>query len=385
MNYATTAYQIGTGNIAQIAQTETTVPTVGRVRNMDATPKGCIRNQKGQAKATPAVHVANGFLKTRFLPRLEKEETVQATTRTAKLERDFYKSLSQLSQHYGLIATDTSQFVYPDNIRLSLWDTKRQLRKKVPCFEDLKIVGAEKKLYLQTEERCNIAHTLYYIPIVPIYLLLKKKQSKNVAKLLLSVCSYLYRIVGIFHYRDEHSYLSWQYEMIAEWVAHDEDGESSEGYTRELDRASWVGEVMQKKIGNIKNLEYFEKRIGYFKCKTQSDRDYFRVATEAYALFTQYPDTNCYRHATPCDVYDEDDDYDVVTMNNVISFCAETRGVIFDTLISSVNTELGEYGDAEEPAITKRFDGSEVENRNLDFENRLFTLLDDLVYLLNQS
>lgn len=385
MNYVTTTYQIGSGNIAQIAQTETTVPSVGRVRNMDATPKGCFRNQKGQTKATPAVNVANPFLKTRFLPRLEKEETVQATTRTAKLARDFYKSLSQLSQHYGIIPMDTSQFAYPDNIRISLWDTMKQLRKKVPCFEDLKIVGGEKKQYLQAEERCNIAHTLYYIPIVPIYLLLRKKETKNVAKLLLSVCSYLYRIVGISHYGDEYSYLSWQYEMIAEWVAYDEDGESTEGYFKELDRASWVGDAMQKKLGHIKNLEYFEKRIGSFKCKTQSDRDYFRLATEAYALFTQYPDTNCYRYATPCEVYGEDDDFDVVTMHNVISFCAETRGLIFDTLISSVNNELGEYGDAEEPAITKRFDCSAVENRNLDFENRLFTLLDDLVYLLNQS
>lgn len=385
MNYATTTYQIGSGTIAQIAQTETTVPTVGRFHKVDATSKRRIRNQKGQAKATPAVHVANAFLKARFLPRLEKEETVQATTRTAKLERDFYQSLSQLSQHYGIITMDTSQFAYPDNIRLSVWDTKRQLRKKVPCFEDLKIVGGTKKQYLQTEERCNIAHTLYYIPIVPIYLLLRKKQSKNVAKLLLSVYSYLYRIVGIASYRDEHSYLSWQYEMIAEWVAYDEDEESTEGYTKELERASWVGDTMQKKIVNIKNLEYFGNRISGFKCKTRSDRDYFRVATEAYALFTQYPDANCYRYATPCDVYEEDDDYEVVRMDNVISFCAETRGVIFDTLISSVNTELGEYGDAEEPAITKRFDGNSVENRNLDFENRLFTLVDDLVYLLNQS
>jgi hypothetical protein len=37
----------------------------------------------------------------------------------------------------------------------------------------------------------------------------------------------------------------------------------------------------------------------------------------------------------------------------------------------------------EEPAITKRFDGKAVDGTSLDFENRLFTLIDDLVYLLN--
>ncbi len=37
----------------------------------------------------------------------------------------------------------------------------------------------------------------------------------------------------------------------------------------------------------------------------------------------------------------------------------------------------------EEPTINKVFDGSKISVGNLDFENRLFELLDDLSYLLN--
>ncbi len=384
MNYATTTYQIGKARIAKIPKTKATAPTVGRVHKMDATPKGRIGNQKGQKTATPAIDVANGFLKARFLPRLESDETVQTTPKTDKLERDFYKSLSQLCTYYGIEPMETRQYSYPYNIRLSVWDTQKQLRAKVVCFESLKIVSVGKRHFLETEERCNIAHTLYYIPLVPIYIALRRKCQRKAATLLLSVCSYLHRIVGIPHYRDEYSFLQWQYEMIDEWMASDEDTDGTEGYRQELCRALWVGEVMKNKIGNIGNLQYFGKRINSFICKTKSDMDCFRVAREAYALFSEYPDANCFRYAKPYEVYKEDDEYEVVTMDNIISFCAETDGVIFDTLTSSVNSQLGEYGDAEEPAITKRFDGNEVENRNLDFENRLFILLNDLAHLLYQ-
>ena len=37
----------------------------------------------------------------------------------------------------------------------------------------------------------------------------------------------------------------------------------------------------------------------------------------------------------------------------------------------------------EEPTISKRFDGSEIPTANLDFENRLFAVLDDLCTLLD--
>lgn len=383
MNYATTTYQIGNAQIAKIPKTKTTAPTVARFHKMDATSTGRIGNQKGQKTATPAIDVANGFLKARFLPRLESDETVQATPKTVKLERDFYKSLSQLCTYYGIEPMETRQYSYPYNIRLALWDTKRQLSEKVVCFDSLKIVNVGKRHFLETTERCNIAHTLYYIPVVPIYLGLRRKCQRKAATLLLSVCTYLHRIVGIPHYADDYSFLHWQYEMIGEWIENDDDADGTEGYKNELFRALWVGEIMWKKMGNLKNLDYFGKRITNFKSKTNTERDCLRLAKDAYALLKEYPDTSCFRFAKPYEEYEEDDDYEVVTMESVISFCGETEGVIFDTLSSSVNTQLGEYGDAEEPAIIKRFDGNEVENRNLDFENRLFTLLDDLAYVLN--
>lgn len=48
-----------------------------------------------------------------------------------------------------------------------------------------------------------------------------------------------------------------------------------------------------------------------------------------------------------------------------------------------MNTELQEYGQMEEPTIVKRFDGSDITANTLEFENRVFALIEELIYILN--
>ena len=71
-------------------------------------------------------------------------------------------------------------------------------------------------------------------------------------------------------------------------------------------------------------------------------------------------------------------------MDKYVSFSADGKGWLNENLKQCVNTELQEYGQMEEPIITKIFKGKEIaSNNNLDFENRLFALLEELAYLLN--
>ena len=70
-------------------------------------------------------------------------------------------------------------------------------------------------------------------------------------------------------------------------------------------------------------------------------------------------------------------------MDKYISFCAELKGELFQTLFETVNTEFQEYTVMEEPIISKKFDGSNITEHNLDFENRLFPLIEELIYILN--
>jgi hypothetical protein len=57
---------------------------------------------------------------------------------------------------------------------------------------------------------------------------------------------------------------------------------------------------------------------------------------------------------------------------------------MFQTLFETVNSELQECTTMQEPMIIKKFDGNNISNNNLDFENQLFPLIEELIYILNR-
>jgi hypothetical protein len=166
----------------------------------------------------------------------------------------------------------------------------------------------------------------------------------------------------------------------------DETGET-ELYKNELRQAEWVGERIEQKLFNRNNLTFFEQRLKTFKPVDEFDKECLQSACDALALYTEYPHTNIFRNAAKSDddPYDESEDYDQETigMEKYISFMADGKGWLYESLSDSINNEFNEYGNVEEPAIRKRFDGSPITGNHLDFENRLFTVLDDICYLLN--
>nr|WP_288834410.1 hypothetical protein [uncultured Flavobacterium sp.] len=384
MTYATT-YHSGYDTTTQRIQTKATTPPIRRVRKLDETNKRCKRNLQGQKAVRTSTDVANGFLRTSFLPVLVETKTEKACKKTAKTERDFYQSLSQLATHYNINPIHTQPFGYPYNIALAIWDTKEKLKNKVRYWEEIKLVQDSKKTFFTSEERYNTNSTLFYIPVVPLYRLLKNKKRKHSAQLLLSVCSYLYHSVNIPYYRQENSFLYYQYEMLKEWLLTDDSTEETPIYLNEFEQAEWIGDKMEQKIFNTANLTFFKKRLNSFKSKDVFEQDCLKLAQEAYALLEQYPNENVFRNARPNDEADENEEEtdNILTMDYYISFYADGKGWLNENIIQCVNNELQEYGQIEEPSIVKRFDGSDITANNLDFENRLFALIGELIYLLN--
>ena len=121
MNYATQNH-IGNYNNTRTATTTAIAPTIGRVRQLATKTKGCKRSAKRQTKICPDSNATNGILKCTFLPKLKTEQSVQACKETAKTERDFYKSLSKLAEHYQIEPMQTKEFGFPYNIILGMWD-----------------------------------------------------------------------------------------------------------------------------------------------------------------------------------------------------------------------------------------------------------------------
>lgn len=381
MTYAAT-YHIGYDTHTQRAKAKTVAPPVERVHKLDEPSKGCERNTKGQTAVCADSHATNGFLRTSFLPKLKETETAQACRKPEKTERDFYKSLSRLAGHYSIQLMQTQPYRYPYNIALALWDTQERLRNSVRDWEEIKLIQDSRKTYLMSVERYNTGATLYYIPVVPLYRLLKARRRKHAAQLLLSVCTYLYHVANIPYYRQENSFLYWQYEMLKEWALSDDYTDETSIYLKELQQAEWIGNRMEQKIFHRANLTYFKERLTRFKSSNDLDTDCLKLAQEAYDLYGKYPNATVFRNARPNSEAEEEDLENVILMDRYVSFCADGKGWLNGDLEQCVNTELQEYGQMEEPIILKRFDGSDITDNNLVFENRLFALMEDLAYLL---
>ncbi len=382
-------YHIGCDTHTPKAKAEAVTATAKRVYQLDAENKGRSRGAKRQTAVRTDSHAANGFLKTTFLPKLEETKTARDGRRPAKTERDFYQSLSQLAGHYHIQPMQTQSYGYPYNIALALWDMEKLLKKKVRDWQELKLLEDGRKIFLTSEERYSTGSMLYYIPVVPLYRMLKNPERKHAAQLLLSVCSYLYFITGIPYYRQEDSFLYGEYEMLKEWVLSDDYTDETGMYLSEIEQAEWIGDRMEQKICNRVNLTVFKKRLMQFESRNTLDHDCWQLACEAFDLYEQYPDDSIFRNAYAMtgeddEDYDEDEMENMITMDRYISFCADGRGWLHENLVQCVNTELQEYGQTQEPVIIKRYDGTDITSNNLDYEHRLFDLMDELVYILNR-
>lgn len=273
---------------------------------------------------------------------------------------------------------------------LAVDDLQQQLKNKTRDWEEIQLIRDKGMVYFTSEERYNTEATLYYIPVIPLYRLSKIKERKRNFQLVLSVYSYLYHIAEIPYYRQEASYLYWIYDMLEQWATEDDATEDSLRFLAEIKYAEWVGDCMERKIYNPINLQHFENRLQQFKAKDHFDGKCLKVAKTAFDLFVNFPNSNIFRNAQACsndtnsDEEDDENCENMVTMGQYISFCADAKGCLFDQLFQSVNNELQEYGQMEEPVIIKHFNGSNVSQNNLKFEHQIFDLIKELIDLMNE-
>ena len=392
MKYAT-KNNLGKSKNTRKTKAKTTASTVGRICRLDEAGQKRFGNSERPTEISSDKSITNGFLKCTFLPKLKKNDfqksisseksLIQIQRKNAKTEKDFYQSLSQLAEHYGLNPISTKHLGYPYNIALALDDIQKQLKNKVRHWKEILVIEEKGKTYFTSEERYNTGAILYYIPIVPLYQLSKNPKRKKVTQLLQSVCSYLYQIAEIPYYRKQESYLFWMYDMVEEWLTSDDENEETPIYLAEIKQAEQIGDFMEQKIYNQNNLTRFKDHLKSFKAKDSFDNDCFMLARKIFSLYQQYPNATIYQNLQSNTETEEYESDTVVSMDKYVSFCSEAKGLLFQTLFEAVNSDLQEYATMQEPRVIKKFDGRNITNNNLDFENRLFPLIEELIYILN--
>lgn len=345
---------------------------------------GCHRSDKQALALCPAGDAANGFLKLRFLPHHCPEAKYEVTEQE---ESEFYYAFSQMCHFYGITPIETRHLGYPYSREVALWDALRLLRKRQGMGTGITIIKQD-RVQIEVTENYRTGNTLYYIPVVPLYYMTKSRRTRKAAELLLSVCSYLWHVAGVPYYRDEGNYLNYQYDMIGEWVETDPEewGDDYWHNRSQIHTATYIGDVMQRRIWNSCHLNSFAKRVQDFKPWDSVGCDCLTLAEKALGLCRDYPKENIYRNADtkvlPLDaeVYDETD---CITMDKYIGFCAETQGWLYNTLSECVNAEFNECSELQEPVLCQTFGSGDPPQETLDFECRLFEVIEDLCTILN--
>ena len=383
-NYAT-QHHIGKNKRSRRKRTTKITPTIGRVFTMASKTKDSERNTERQTKIRTHSNASNGFLKWRFLPKQEQMLTIQDGKEMEKTERDFYKPLSNFAKQYNVEPMPTQEFDFPYNIALGLWDIEKKIKQTNEDWKSFKLIRNDKNIHFVKEEKYGTGTSLYYIPIVPLFQMLHDKNCRKNAQLLLSVCSYLYQIADIPYYRQQSSYLYWIYEMHEDWMEQgDEAEEDLQEFRHQFKISKIIGDKIEKKLGNLKNLEVFEQRLNNFKPRNTFDQNCYKVAFDAFALYSEYPKTTLFRNKpTPeQDPYNDDYGNKAIGMDMYISFVADTNSCLYRNIEESINAEFNEYGGMEEPTIYTPINGTTISKANFDFENRLFILMEDLYKVL---
>ncbi|WP_053326687.1 hypothetical protein [Chryseobacterium gallinarum] len=327
-------------------------------------------------------HVTDAFLKCRFLPKLLESKCITNCAENKKMERDFYKSLSYLHKQYNIEQVDYMHLGFPYNIAVTLDEISKNYRDKAD-FENLHLYMHDNNYCLINQEKVHQNGVLYYIPVMPLFKWLRIKKRKKGAILLLSVFSYLYQIAKIPYYRDDDSFLYEEYEMLQDWLMDDQDEDQKQ---RQIDfkRAEMIGDIIGQKIYNLKNIDFFKQRVQKFKCLNSWDKKVLDIAKQTLMIYENYPNQNIFENTELTNLFEdvEQDLHYTMYMENYVSFYADHSDWLGETLIQSINDQFQEYSAIEEPTVTTIFDKARKVYGNLDFEIRLFKLLDRLAYLL---
>jgi len=357
-----------------------TSPTIIEMGGKAKQVAGGEQVKERQAKPITSINASDGFMKNRFLPLLAPKNHGIAK----KGENSLIQSLSLIGAKFHVEVMNTEGMEFPYNILAAHWDMQGKLRR-INGNLNLRIVQNTESnaIYLAIYECVDTRRTLYYIPIVPIYLMLKTMHKRKCGQLLLMICANLYQKSLIPMY-NRYCYIQYFYESIEEyWQILFDEGEEIDikNMQSELRQARVIGDIMSGKMENIFLTDNYEDFISQIKVHNPYEQKCLKLTKEAIDIFKAFPDNSIFQHiACNGNDYEEKGSPDTY-----ISFVANTKGFLWEDLNRSINEELSNYGGVEEPEIISLFDKPlKGMLPTLDYERRIFRLIKKLSGLINE-
>jgi hypothetical protein len=353
--------------------------TSGQVLSRPRQATRCRRSKKGQSKNGTAGVAGYGFLKHRFLPVRENKYPVLQNRR--QVENEFFRSLSNLAGLYKVEPLNVESYAYPYNIYKAFEYAKAQIEGIDKNLHVLIIQDKDLSACIATAKIFDTGTTLYYIPVRPLFDLINNKSRKHVASLLLSIYSWLYRVIKVPFYTNINNYVGSCYGSLESWYMDEEVGNEED--IKEFEEMRQCGMAIERKIKNPSHLQLFERRIKRFIAVSDTERELLVIGKKAFNLYTRYPERSAFENMRENFIYAEIEER--IYPEQYLSFFWDSKGNIYDSLMDYVNTELQEMGAMDEPVAVQLFDKQQDKPiHDLDFEKELFTVIDDLCKILNE-
>jgi hypothetical protein len=303
-------------------------------------------------------------------------------------EAEFFSSANYLCKLYNITLPDVAGLCFPQNVSATYAQVCKELKKKDNTAECIILRDEKHKATLATLKRYDTGQCLYYIPVRPVWRLVQTAEQQPLAEMFLSVFACLYQVAEIPFYRDNSSYLVYEYDMLDQWIneAQDEGDNEEQAYRDEqsadLTELAEAGDQLLKFICRPYWLEQLETHISAYRRWENWDLETECLASAFLQLFKDYPKQSVFDHIRP-DLF-EPEETDRVRPNQYISFYWSGEDSLYEMLFEMINNEIQECGITDEPMIVQVFDSPQNQPLNdLNFEKRLFELIDQLCKILN--
>lgn len=349
--------------------------TAAAIRRLRQPVRPAAGRKRGSAK--PASQRApepdpNGFLNHCFRPfwGITNRDWKQS-------EKEFFTSLSHLCTLYKFPLPETGHLEYPLNITTAF----RQVREWLVKINMDAIIFSDKKrkACIATVKSFDTGHTLYYVPVRPLWLLLNDaKQQPALSQLIGCVFRYLYQVAGVPYYRED-GYLYNQYETLTDWIENDPDDDEDyrEEQAKEMERLKEASDQILPLLKTPLTATGFQQAIDEYSQLCNCKKEPLELAASFLQLFTRFPARSIHHSLQKSLLHPDESEY--IYLEQYLSFYWSGSDCFYDILMDMINTELQETGFQEEPVSLQCFDQpQETETHDFSFEQEFFSLVDKL-------
>lgn len=305
----------------------------------------------------------------------------------AKIGSTFKNALSNFCKLYNFPEPETHS-VFPmyiskalQEVSLLLADSHKELQLRIMQEEGGRVTLATRKIF-------DTRMTLYYLPLCPLWEMMKLKDKKAETALLLSIVAYLFKVGGIPHFAETYSYFDGIYEMVAEWntdQGQEQDGEEDaeqEHIAAHFEMMNEAGAILLAQMANPENLKRFKGRVNRFKPKDEKGEDLLNCAKNALKLYRTFPNRSVMDNMGKPALDNEEDTF--IRSEQYLSFYWSSNDCLIDSAMDYINAELNEVCEMEEPVSLQYFDAPQSkEIHDFSFEEQFFDLLNEVSDILN--